>query len=73
MWGVMQHCVDQTPIQDVADLLRQSWLILGVASRKALRMMPLMNGVRDFMPEWMKKGGHFEHLLKYYDSTVQKN
>jgi len=32
-----------------------AWLTLWVASRKALWMLPLMNGVRDFRPEWMKR------------------
>jgi len=32
-----------------------AWLTLGVASRKALWEMPLMNSVRDFRPEWMKR------------------
>jgi len=32
-----------------------AWLTLGVASRQALWAMPLMNGVSDFRPKWMKR------------------
>jgi len=39
----------------VADLRQCLVDALRLASRKAMWTMPLMNGIRDFWPEWVKK------------------
>jgi len=53
--GVMQYHVYQTPVWDVADLMQRLFDTYWMAYCKALSMMLLVIGIRDFMLVWMKR------------------
>jgi len=65
IWGMMQDRVYQMPVWDMVDL-RQCLID---ACCKAVWMVLLMNGTRDFRTVWMEEE-HFEHLLWYLGSSA---